>query len=146
MMQTFLPYADFRKSAKVLDRQRLGKQRVEVYQILKALHGQGGWQNHPATKMWAGYENALAIYGITMCMEWIDRGYKDNLTSVLYDYYQYSEHYGFPWWFGNESFHLSHQSNLLRKMPEHYGPIFGDIPNDLPYIWPTKDLTLATTD
>lgn len=29
-MQTFLPYPDFVESASVLDRQRLGKQRVEV--------------------------------------------------------------------------------------------------------------------
>ena len=30
-MQTFLPYADFERSARVLDAKRLGKQRVEVY-------------------------------------------------------------------------------------------------------------------
>ena len=29
-MQTFLPYSNFKKSAKCLDRQRLGKQRVEA--------------------------------------------------------------------------------------------------------------------
>ena len=33
-MQTFLPYADFAQSAKVLDMKRLGKQRVEVLQLL----------------------------------------------------------------------------------------------------------------
>ena len=37
-MQTFLPYPDFARSAAVLDRQRLGKQRVEVLQILKDGH------------------------------------------------------------------------------------------------------------
>jgi len=29
-MQTFLPYPDFARSAAVLDRQRLGKQRLEA--------------------------------------------------------------------------------------------------------------------
>lgn len=36
-MQTFLPFADFSKSAACLDDKRLGKQRVECLQILKAL-------------------------------------------------------------------------------------------------------------
>lgn len=38
-MQTFLPYADFKKSAQVLDGMRLGKQRVETLQIMQALLG-----------------------------------------------------------------------------------------------------------
>ena len=33
-MQTFLPFPDFQQSAAVLDRVRLGKQRVEALQIL----------------------------------------------------------------------------------------------------------------
>jgi hypothetical protein len=35
-VQTFLPYADFAESARVLDRARLGKQRVEALQVLRA--------------------------------------------------------------------------------------------------------------
>lgn len=67
-MQTFLPYADFKQSAEVLDKQRLGKQRVEAYQILRALLGiTNGWIHHPATKMWRGYERALAEYAMAMC-------------------------------------------------------------------------------
>lgn len=51
-MQTFLPYKSFAESAACLDNKRLGKQRVEVLQILKALHNPSyGWQNHPAVKM-----------------------------------------------------------------------------------------------
>lgn len=34
MVNTFLPYPDFKASAKVLDRSRLGKQRLEAYMIL----------------------------------------------------------------------------------------------------------------
>lgn len=36
-MQTFLPYPDFDKSAQSLDMMRLGKQRVETFQILQKL-------------------------------------------------------------------------------------------------------------
>ena len=59
-MQTFLPYKSFRKTALCLDNKRLGKQRVETLQILRALTGyynqSGAWLNHPAVKMWRGYE------------------------------------------------------------------------------------------
>ena len=64
-MQTFLPYEDFEKSARVLDDKRLGKQRSESIIILKTLlgvyekEGRKGWPHHPATKMWAGHEVAL---------------------------------------------------------------------------------------
>ena len=37
LMQTFLPYADFARCAAVLDPRRLGKQRVEVLQIMRAI-------------------------------------------------------------------------------------------------------------
>lgn len=40
-MTTFLPYADFTETAKVLDRARLGKQRVETLQIVQS-HLSGG--------------------------------------------------------------------------------------------------------
>lgn len=36
-MQTFLPYPDFKKSLQALDYRRLGKQRVEAYQIIRFL-------------------------------------------------------------------------------------------------------------
>ncbi len=63
-MQTFLPYPDFEASARVLDDRRLGKQRVEALQVLRALtRAQYGWKHHPAVRMWAGHEEALAAYG-----------------------------------------------------------------------------------
>jgi hypothetical protein len=35
--------------------------------------------------------------------------------------------------------HRSHRSALLRKDPDHYRPLFGDQPADLPYVWPQSD-------
>ena len=136
-MQTFLPYENFDKSARVLDRQRLGKQRVEVLQILKAIHTGGGWSNHSATRMWKGYENALIEYGIAICKEWRARGYKDTCLEKIS---AYREHFKgatkLPHWLGNEKLHLSHRSNLLRKNSEYYREHFPSDPSDLPYIWP----------
>jgi hypothetical protein len=71
-MQTFLPYSSFERSAEVLDYRRLGKQRVEAYQILCALSdSKYGWQNHPAIRMWRGYDAALIAYYSAVCREWI---------------------------------------------------------------------------
>lgn len=136
-MQTFLPYPSFAASAKVLDMKRLGKQRVECKQIINALEGTSkGWQNHPATKMWRGYLPALAQYGVAMCEEWIDRGYKDSLLPFFLE--RVTPEQRAPIWIGDEAVHFSHRSNLLRKMPEHYRQFWPYEPDDIPYYWPTN--------
>lgn len=133
-MQTFLPYPSFTESAKALDRQRLGKQRVEAMQILKVLAGEtSGWAHHPAVQMWKGHESALAAYGWTMCAEWKRRGYRDNLTP-FFDAYAWGGRS--PAWLGDPALHASHRSNLLRKYPEWYGQYGWTEPNTLPYVWP----------
>lgn len=134
-MQTFLPYADFQRSAAVLDMKRLGKQRVECKQIYIALtsNEKYGWKNHPAIKMWRNKEGMLALYGYDVCAEWIRRGYQDSLLPYFKERIVLS---GYPDWFGYGRFHDSHKSNLLRKMPDHYKSFWPHIPSDLPYYWP----------
>jgi len=59
-MQTFLPYADFFKSAFVLDNRRLNKQITECKQIwIASVFGRGNWTNHPAVRMWQGGQQLL---------------------------------------------------------------------------------------
>lgn len=135
-MQTFLPYSDFAHSAACLDRQRLGKQRVEAKQILLALSDTSyGWQSHPAIKMWRGYELALAQYGWAICAEWRQRGYQDTLLPYFAQR-SLLEHPPLPGWLGGEALHASHRSNLLRKLPEHYQQFWPGEPNNLAYVWP----------
>lgn len=43
-----------------------------------------------------------------------------------------------PAWFGNQAFHDSHKSNLLRKSPLWYSQFNWNVPNDLDYIWPSN--------
>jgi len=130
-VQTFMPYQDFAASARVLDNKRLGKQRVEALQIIKALHREsGGWVNHPAVRMWRGYEPLLWRYLQAVVTEWVERGYK-NTIAVFHP----AEEVLVPPWWGDERLHRSHRSNLLRKDPVHYA-MFTDVPNDLPYFWP----------
>ncbi len=139
-MNTFLPYSDFAKSARVLDRQRLGKQRVEGYQILRTLLGvTSGWRNHPAVKMWRGYEWSLFDYTSAVCLEWTGRGYSDSIYDKL-DALPFQTRDPFtqevPPWLGDPALHSSHRSNLLRKDPEWYGQFGWLEPSDLPYVWP----------
>lgn len=136
-MQTFLPVPDFAACAAALDRQRLGAQRREALQILHALdpaHPGKGWRNHPATRMWAGYEGALARYGLAMVAEWVGRGYQDTRGPLLQEY-AVRHPMILPPWIGNEALHAAHRSLLLRKNPKHYRPLFPDTPDDLPFLW-----------
>lgn len=124
-MQTFLPYKGFLRSAGCLDRQRLGKQRVEALQIAQCLLGlsEGGWSSHPAVKMWRGHERCLLQYGIAMCSEWIARGYKDTCMGKFVEMRELTtaESFAAPAWLGNDKFHSAHRAVLLGKDPEWYG-------------------------
>ena len=140
-MQTFLPDPDFYASAAMLDRLRLGKQRVEAMQILRTITGQSeGWRSHPAVRMWQGYPQALASYGIAICDEWRERGYFDTAGDW---FSEWLDEHGTAWspdllppWLGTPAFHASHRSNLLRKLPSHYAQFGWPEPPNLPYVWP----------
>lgn len=137
-MQTFVPYPDPTASALCLDNKRLGKQRVEVLQLLRALKGETkGWGNHPAARMWRGHENALVYYGTSICGIWIERGFNDTCYEKIAAYWDYDhQDIIFPSWWGRIDVHLSHQSNLVRKDPKHYRIYFPDVRDDLDYVWP----------
>jgi hypothetical protein len=150
-MQTFLPYADFERTARVLDPKRLGKQRVEVIQVVRALTVPGyGWANHPAVLMWRGQEEALGRYGFTCCEVWVERGFGDTCAATIAADLATAGVTSFrsqtdlaaagalPPWLGDEALHRSHQSSLLRKDPDFYGPLFPGVPDDLPYVWPIR--------
>lgn len=141
-MQTFLPYPSFVESARVLDRARLGRQRVETLQLLRANTVEGhGYRRHPAARMWTGFLPALTAYGLAMTDEWIGRGHADTVRAQLVEFAPEvdgasQDELDLPPWIGDEALHLSHRSNLIRKSAEIYRPVFGDIPDDLPYVWP----------
>lgn len=140
-VQTFLPYPDFRASARALDVRRLGKQRVEAMQVLNALgRTSGGWINHPAVKMWRGYEDALRLYTCVMCDEWRRLGFADTVREKVLAGCDLPvpEDVRYPPWLGDPALHRSHQSNLIRKDAAFYGPRFPGVPDDLPYHWPVE--------
>lgn len=138
-MQTFLPYADFAQSAKSLDPSRLGNQ---AYRECKTLIG-GGWKNHPAAKMWLGYESALARYALACFEELSARGrhystHIEHFTTLVVDD-------RLPPWLGDERLHSSHRAALLCKDAVWYSQ-FGwsesaavrNEKGSLPYFWPVS--------
>lgn len=155
-MQTFVPYPDMRRSAAVLDDKRLGKQRVEALQIIRALtYATYGWKHHPAVLMWKGHEEALGAYARAICEEWTKRGHADTcavtittdlisagITEVRTEA-QLRKANQLPRWWGDDAVHASHRRALLRKDPAHYTRHFGDepaplAPEDDDYVWPVR--------
>jgi len=132
-MQTFLPYKDFKKCAQSLDYKRLGKQRLECKQILEALHPQSTsrWKNHPAVKMWKGYESSLKYYMNCILNEWISRGYNNTIS---FNEVKQGIDKVIPQWLDDKLIY-SHRANLMRKLPEYYH--WENVDVNAPYWWPT---------
>ena len=152
-MQTFVPLPGFEASARALDNRRLGKQRVEVLQIVRALTYESyGWSRHPAVLMWRGCEEALGAYGVAICHEWRRRGFRDTCEEKIRNDLaaagvvgirsesDLAMAGGLPLWWGDERVHRSHRSSLLSKDPSHYAPLFDGTPHDLPYHWPVESV------
>jgi len=113
-MQTFLPYADFHESAACLNNRRLGKQRVEVLQLLQTIRaGTGSWYSHPAAQQWIGCSRTLVRYGIAICQCWISKDYRDGCLPQIAQFRWGTSKV--PAWLGYEPYHASHRSVLLRK-------------------------------
>ena len=141
-MQTFVPYASYVASAKVLDNKRLNSQINESKQLVntlvKSAHDPAyrGWSRHPAALMWKHCLPGLRLYHNVMLTEWWARGYARTEGRYTYRPSLCSEEK--PWWWGGD-IHVSHQANLVRKLPEHYGPLFPDVDPTLPYLWPGEN-------
>lgn len=161
-MQTFLPLAthDFASIAETLDNRRLNKQALEGWQILMTLvelDPQGnhrnpkGWVNHPAVKMWRGYEAALFDYIIAMTEEWVARGFKTTIGIKAHATYTQAlalgriGEYKLPEWATNveqyEAITATHRQALLVKEYVWYKQFnwpedTGLEPSQYNYIWP----------
>jgi len=144
-MQTFLPYPNRTLSARTLDPLRRNNQVNEAMVILKTLLGlypskpsgrPGGWPHHPATKMWRGYERWLCVYAIE-CARAHNR--QDGRLPALRSIRDMLPNTGKPDWWGDEAFHASHRSNLLRKNPTFYSQYGWSESDDLPYVWPERE-------
>ena len=138
-MQTFLPYPDFKKSLESLDNKRLGKQRVETYQLIAGLEGRPTLTgkaysksriNHPISQMFRNNIPALKQYLNDSIDVWVARGKNNTMKKEVI-----TEEIVMPVWFGDETFHKSHRANLLRKDAIYYGAHGWTDNSELPYRW-----------
>lgn len=142
-MQTFLPYQNFRASARVLDKKRCWKQVVEASQILDVLEGRkSGWKNHPAVKMWDGHAHHFKIYFnafLKECKEYHNINTKYNYFDVPFQSLVPVNE--FPWWLGDEKFHRAMRARLIKKDRDYYLPLWpeDDGFNNGDYFWPVME-------
>lgn len=133
-MQTFLPYADFERSAWALDNVRRSNQINEakvIYDVL--VHGHIPWSHHPATRMWRRHAAALAVYHNAFLS--VQLSFNPDDSREMLDE---GDVFFYPWWIDWEPLHSCHRANLLRKDYEFYSkhgwvesPVNG-------YIWPLE--------
>jgi len=137
-MQTFFSEPTTEESLKVLDYRRLGKQRVEGYQILRTLTGAAkGWSSHPAVKMWRAYEPALLDYTLSACELWVERGYCDTLADKLFDEFGFLMDHPivYPPWIKNQKVIDSHKAMLYHKDNKKYA-YYSKYAHITAYVWP----------
>jgi len=140
-MQTFLPWEDFTKTARALDRARLGKQRVECKQIFNALYKGGGWRHHPVVRMWRGHGAILLRYYRHICVEWMRRGYVHTMKLDDDILERAEREIRYPPWLGAPPLHEMHRFLLCSKDPAHYRKALGmehqHVPSIIPrFLWP----------
>lgn len=142
-MQTFLPEPSFEASAASLDRLRLGKQRIENLQLMRAITDpQAGWRHHPCVGMWRHHPCALYRYHVAICAEWTGRGYRDTCLeqgrALHADFCAPDRHEEDPGWLGRADVHAAYRSALIAKDPAHYGPLWPGTPAGLEHPWPQE--------
>lgn len=144
-MQVFLPESNFQRCAEVLDYKRLVKQLLEGRQIMSVLAGESkgnAWKNHPAVKMFNGYEHELYFYLKAIRNEMQQRGYKwENNWSVIKDTYKRNfvdTPYEIPFWKQNEHMFdnilITHRGRLWQKDPVFYSEYYEEGQNFMEYV------------
>ena len=126
-MQVFIPFADFRESAKSLDNTRLNKQILEATQILDIIYNlptktgkpRTGFLSHPAVTMWKPYGSALQEYTSQCILEAESRDI--SVVNYIERMKIYPKHeLVMPVWWGDEKIHSSHRARLLQKPFEEW--------------------------
>ena len=151
-MQVFSMHYDYHQTAKELDYRRLGKQRVESWQILNTIQKKkngltkAAWINHPCIKIWYDCELALVNYSIAICEEWIRRGYKDTMLDRFLKMKDVFEHQCAERIFGicaeQEGYPL-HQYNIEGEyLSRHHEVVSGNIETFNKHFLMTKGLRL----
>lgn len=156
-MKIWLPYANFRLTAKVLATEDLLDEIHDIERLLDTLHQTDKADDDlidcELYRAWQGHETQLAELGINLCEEASNRrdapktkpqykgccspGMGDHLSGLLY-HQQAAESGGLskPKWFGWTNLHTSHCAGLLAQGFDYYQAFFSPhIRIDQPIIW-----------
>lgn len=128
-MQTFVPIADVTASIDALDKRRCWKQCVEALALLR-----GACPNHPASRMWRGFEAALALYYSTcldVCV--VKHRIRTKLSRV-----EVSEAVVMPPWWGGP-IHANHRARLLAKDFAFYSQYGWQEQPEIFNLWPSAN-------
>jgi len=135
-MNIYIPETSITECAKIFDPRLLRKQQNETLYVIKAiLDISKGWAHHPTTKMWKGYETALAAYGIAICEEWVNQGGTNTVAPKIRKLVE-PDATNLPSWWGTKKIHESHRSALIRRLPSFYVPLWPSLSSELPLVWP----------
>lgn len=150
-MQTFITDKDFYKSASNLTRQHLQAQIYEGIHILaslldvndKLVNPKRSVKNHPASKLWVGYETELLYYIYCHISEWIDkRGCESKINSLnfilLRKYININWENQNPSWITDELIQ-THRSVLIQKEIEKEN----NIEYKIKMLWHDEDFTYS---
>lgn len=96
-----------------------------------------GYVYNAVTLMWVGYEDGLRYY-INLCiLEWVHRGYKNNMRFHVLLMEGDDDIPDLPWWVRAPSFHHSQRSALLRKEK---------VRKELPWYWNLPHIVEGTAE
>jgi hypothetical protein len=84
--------------------------------------------------MWRNNVPALKMYLNISIEEWVSRGFKNTM-----DFEDIDGEVEMPEWWGNQKFHDSHKSNLLKKDVDFYSQYRWNLDPTNPYVWMDKD-------
>jgi hypothetical protein len=85
-----------------------------------------------------------------MCEVWLELGFGDTCAGTITEdlrragiesirtYEELQAAGALPGWLFTEEVQRSHRSSLVRKDPDHYRPLFPDVPDDIEYLWPVR--------
>ncbi len=135
-MMIWLPYPDFTKSVSCLNTQHLNRQRANCQVLSKSFISPNRWNHVPTFKAWKNYYEVFQYYHDVCVKEWVKRGFRT--IAVLYEAPKPDKR-DLPWFIGEEQYHASHRSNLLRLDPTYAGIEGWREPSNLPYLWPNMN-------
>lgn len=153
ILNTWLPYDNYAESADILTDRHIFMQLQDCTKLLYWLTEMPlnrrtpskAQLEHPCVIQWRGYVPSLYDYTLEIMMVAYERS---SLTNKQEQISEMAENINIldglvsnmkeetPSWLGNEDYHLSHKSNLIRLSRSAYESIWPDVPDNLELIWP----------